>query len=597
MSESGLAYVLRHLAWIREVWRPHLRWLWILGVLTILSALVTMAYPLAFAHVLDSLGTATIEALPAGELPPEVGQAVLALVVIAVVRFAVGFYPGVRAIVNNLIDLDVRMRTFVRVLAKGQRFFARFRTGDIVTRLTDDIVEYPRIAWFSCSGLFRALESSARLTLCLGIMFTLDTRLAMWSLVPLPLVCVAFVMMRGRLLRATAAQREAASETSDHLEAITSGVQVVQAHNAEPRMSRIFRAQLEQRAEAEVALEQSSVLLHVMFQSLSLLGQALVIVLGGMRVLDGELSVGTFVAFYLYLDMLLPPLLDLPNLLVTGRQAFVSIDRVEELATHDAEGEGGALRGSRDPGSAPTLRAHELSFAHPGASSEGSGRRGALSDVSLELAPGDRLAVVGRIGSGKTTLLRLVAGILEPDRGTLSLGGISYAELSRAAFRRLVGVVGQEPILFSGTIRENLLVGRRHERDRIETVLEISGLARELSAMSAGLEHRLGQRGLGLSGGQRQRLAIARALYGDPELLVLDDITAALDAANEERFWERLLAWRPRISILAVTHRPATARRMEQVIVLEDGRVIARGRHHELDDSCEFYRHFNRGRA
>ena len=608
LVKTGL---LSRARWILSAWGRHKGWVTVLFFFTLVSAGVTMAYPLVLGRVVEELRQA-LEAR--ADVDTTVVRVVALLLAIGVGRWVAAMYPGTRALVNSKIDLDLRERAFARLLVKGHRFFGKFRTGDLVTRLTDDIASYPKIAWFCCSGLFRALDSGTRVVACLGLMFWLDRSLALAALAPVPFMIVCFLLLHRRLGKATAAQRAAASETSDHLEAAFTGVTIVQAHAAEGRLGDALRRQLERRAEAEVELARLWVLLSIFFQSLNVVGQLVVVVLGGLRVIDGDMAVGAFFAFYLYLGLLLGPMMDLPNLFVTGRQAFVCMDRLDEVEAFDREGEGGACRGAVKVDAVKALGLERVSAGYlvdPPAEAEGEApkkpakelpkvRRSALREVSLRLERGERVALVGPIGGGKTTVARLLVGALAPTgddgieagRVVAEADGrtLSLADLDAGSFRRSVGFVPQDPVLFTASLRENVVFGRPLDPERLAWAIDLAGMTAEVAALPKGLDHEVGLRGKGLSGGQRQRITIARALYGEPKVLILDDITAALDAENEERFWRRLLERWPDLTALVVTHRAATARRMDRVAMLDEGRVVAQGVHTELLDGSPAYR-------
>lgn len=586
---TRLAYLTAKARWIARAWGRHRPWVLVLVLMTAVSAGVTLAYPLVFGRVVDELHRVVVaRAVDPVTVDQGVTRVVAILLVLGLLRWVAALYPGLRAVVNAKIDLDLRERAFAAILRKGHRFFNRFRTGDVVTRLTDDIASYPKIAWFCCSGLFRALDSSTRVVVCLALMVWLDARLAAWALLPVPGMIVVFVLLHRRLGLATTAQRAAASETSDHLEAAFSGVTVVQAHRAEARMADALRAQLERRAQAEVALSRLWVLLSVFFQALNVVGQLVVVVVGGLRVIDGTLGLGEFFSFYLYLGLLLGPMMDLPNLFVTGRQAFVCMERLDELEGFDLAGEGGACRGVAPVGDIARLELRAVEYAYP--VEGGDVARPALRGVDLALARGERVALVGPIGGGKTTAARVLAGVVTPDAGQVLLDGRPLADHEGRSFRRALAFVPQDPVLFSATLRENVGFGRAPDEQAIWDALDVAGVADEVRAMPGGLDHEVGLRGRGLSGGQRQRLTIARALLGAPQVLVLDDITAALDAENEERFWRRVLARWPGLTALVVTHRLATARRMDRVVMLDEGRIVAQGRHDDLMRDVPCYR-------
>lgn len=570
-----MSYLRAKLAWIVRAWEGSKRFLPVLLFWTFLSTAVTLVYPLVFREVLEKLRTLSEQRTGGAALQAEVRALTWLLLAVAAARFLAGFYPAWRAWVNSRIEWLVRERYFARVLDKGHRFFTRFRTGDVVTRLTDDIAGYPNIAWFCCSGWFRALESFSRVAFCLAVMLWLDRSLALWSLLPVPLMIGAYLLLKTRLSQAVEDQRASASKTSDALEAFFSGVSVVQAHNAESRLGGALSVQLAERAGHELRLAQLWVLFSVFFQALNVVGQLVVVVVGGLRVLDGTLDLGTFFAFYLYLGLLLAPMLDLPNLFVTARQAFVCMERLDELDAYDRRGEGGACQGEVLASDPRLLSASGLRFAYRGLGEDDqAGSAFRLGPLDLELRAGERVALTGEIGAGKTTLLRLLSGALCPDQGQVAVDGTPLREVDGASFRRALGYVPQTPILFSASVRENVLLGREADEARLEQALRLAGLWDEVQDLPEGLEHELGLRGTGLSGGQRQRLTIARALYGEPKLLLLDDLTAALDAENEERFWEKVLAKWPDLSVLAATHREATARRMDRRVELREGRPV-----------------------
>ncbi len=566
-----------YIRWIGRAWRPHLRWLPVLLVMTLLSTGVTLAYPLVFGYVLEEIRRLSVGAELTSDLDAKVRSLIGILLAIGFARFLASFYPAFRALVNSRIELFTRERFFSIVLRKGHDFFTRFRTGDVVTRLTDDIAGYPKIAWFCCSGLFRAFDSASRVVCCLAVMVWLNPALALYALLPVPFMVAFFVVLNKRLRHAVVAQRSAASETSAFLEAAFSGVTVLQAYNAEERLAATLAKQLETRETAEVGLAQLWVLFSIFFQALSVVGQLVIVVLGGLWVIDGTLSLGPYFAYYLYLSLLLGPMMELPKLLVTSRQAFVCMDRLDELASFDTEGELDKQGGDLPLEELARLELKDVDFAY--------GARGdtetdeeqrlvkALDGVSLGVSAGERLAVVGEIGSGKTTAVRVLGGNIAAQRGEVLLNGRLLASYSGRAFRGAVALVPQDPVLFSASVRETVVMGRDENPEQIARALRLAGLVDEVDAMPGGLDYVLGLRGRGLSGGQRQRLTIARALYTTPKLLLLDDITAALDAQNEERFWSQIFEEWPEATVLVVTHRAATARRMQRTVRLRNGRV------------------------
>ena len=575
------------LAWIWSYWRPHRGFLVFLFVFTLVSSAVTVAYPMVFKLVLDHLARAAKET--GGKIPEAaVRRVLLFLGAIAVGRFVAGFYPSFRAWMNLKIDIDVREAVFRRILHKDFRFFHKFATGDMTTRLMDDISEYPKIAWFSCSGIFRAVDAASRLVFCVAAMLLLNWRLTVLSLLPLPVMMYVIYRVRARLTEAGEAQQKAISTTNEMLEKTFSGIRIVKAFGAEPGQTKALGRILDNRIGVQYRLQRLWATITTFDTVASRIGQLVVLAVGGALAVRGEVTVGTLYAFFVYLDMLVQPMWDLPNLVVTSRQAFVSIDREEELIRFPVEvehrGEGAPLPGLE------TLAFEGVGFVFE----EG---RAALEGISFQADRGTVLAVVGPVASGKSTLLKLTAGLLLPSAGRILINGRPLADWCWNDYRARLGYAPQDSLLFSESIRENVSMGRpvppgAGGSDWVLRVLAVARMEDELAVLPQGTETVLGQKGSKVSGGQRQRISIARSLYGRPELLLLDDCTASLDAENEDRLWAGLRAVLPDATVLLVSHRLATIRRADRILVLDGGRLADLGTHDELATRCLVYRRF-----
>jgi len=575
-----------HVRWLWAFWRPH-RWVLVaLGLFTLVSASVAVAYPLVFRWVIDRV-SGIFEAN--GEAQG-LNQVMLILGAILVGHFVARLYPATRAMVNARLERDIRDRVFGELMEKDYRFNNRFRTGDVVTRLTDDIAEWPKVAWFACSGVFRAVESSSKLIFCLAAMLYLSGRLTMLSVIPLPIMMWVFYSLRHRMQYYMEESQKSVSQTNEVLESVFSGVRIVKAFGAEEAQATRLRDVLRRRFEVLLGLVKLQTVMWSLDTFASRLGQMVVIAYGGYLVIEGTLSIGTIFAFYVYLDMLTAPMMDIPFLFMTGQQAFVSIDRVEQLRRFP-------VTEVRSEG--PTLdRVDDIAFENVGFSYDGT--RGHLDEVSFSVGAGSRVAVVGPVACGKSTVLKLIAGIMSPTDGRVLVNGRALSETDWDAYRTKIGYVPQEAVLFSKSVRENVLFGRdvpgeapeSDEEAWTERCLSVAQMDADIKTFPAGVETVVGQRGALVSGGQKQRIAIARALAGWPQVLLLDDSTAALDARNEDRFWTRLdTEFGGRITFV-VSHRLTTIRRADAILVLDDGRLIDQGTHAELEERCAVYRDF-----
>lgn len=607
-----------HVRWIWRYWRPHRLVLVFLALFTLVSTAVTVAYPLVFRAVIDRVSGI----LQSGEADSEIRTVMLILAAILVGHFISRLYPATRAMMNARLERDIRDKVFARLMTKDYHFGNAFRTGDVVTRLTDDIAEFPKIAWFSCSGIFRAVESASKLLFCLIAMLMLSGRLTVLSVLPLPVMMWLFYTLRHRMRHYMEESQRAVSRTNNLLESAFSGIRIVKAFSAEEAQSRRLAEILRERIEALMGLIKLQNVLFSLDTFASRLGQMIVIAYGGALVIRGDISVGTLFAFYVYLDMLTHPMMDVPFLFTTGQQAFVSIDRVEQIRTFPVT--------ESHPTGADLDEVREIAF--DGISFSYDGTRSNLEGVTFRAPAGKRVAVVGPVASGKSTLLKLVAGIVNPTSGEILVNGRPLNDWDWDTYRVQMGYVPQEALLFSQSIEENVTFGRGVPAAAAELSIEpetppeptddqdeyaapgretedgdsdralrrgwarrclsVAQMDSDIATLPCGIDTLVGQKGSLVSGGQKQRVAIARALAGAPSVLLLDDCTAALDARNEDRFWSRLDSDFPDTLCFVVSHRLATIRRADSILVLDEGRLVDHGTHDELLLRCSAYRDF-----
>lgn len=575
---------MKYLAWIWRFWRPHRGWLVLLAFLTLLSSAVTIGYPLVFRYLLDALEQALAQGRP--ELAGTTTWKLIALIAaIGLARSIANFYPGFRAMLNGKLEMDIRRHYFSEIIGKGHRFFQRFRTGDLVTRLTDDIGGFPKIAWFCCSGIFRAVESASKFIFCVVFMLMMNWQLTLLSIIPLPIMLYIFYRIRIVLGQRAQMRQKMVSRTNEALEAAFSGVRILKAFNGERKQAEAFRDVLDERIRVELSMTRLWMGVHNIYFGIQFLGQIIVIVAGGMMVINGKLTIGEFYAFYVYLSLMLAPLMDIPNLFVTSRQAFASIDREIEIEETDGGTEGFYV-GEDAISEVDTVELRNVGFTYD------AGLFPALEGVNLTLRRGEKAAIVGEVGSGKSTLIKIAAGIIPPTEGVVIVNGKPLVQYDIREYRKHVGYIPQEATLFSESVLDNVRFGRDISGEFAAQSLKVAQVHDEMAALPRGLEQVLGQKGLTVSGGQKQRLAIARAVAGGPDVLLMDDCTASLDAENERAFWAMFTETFPGAACLIVTHRLATARQADIIYVLSGGKLVGAGTHEELAASCEEYRSF-----
>jgi len=326
-----------HIRWIREVWRERQGLIWLLLFLTLLSSAVAVAFPLLTKQLFDFLEHAIDSNMSEDVAMVEVRRIALYFAAIGIAGFVAGIFPGVRGALNVVFDYFVRKKYFGEVIRKDIRFFGKFRSGDVITRLTSDISDFPKLSWFLCSGIFRAVESASKVIFCVAAMLSLDWRLALASLASLPIMLFIFARTQAAIYDRVNKNEQAISAINNQLEMSFSGVRVIKAFASEEHYTRFFREALGRRFETEMGVIKLDTVMHLIYQYIDYVAQIALVFVGGLMVTRHTISIGTFYAFYNYLNMLIYPVLDIPQLFVLGKRAFVNIDRLEEMRDYVPE--------------------------------------------------------------------------------------------------------------------------------------------------------------------------------------------------------------------------------------------------------------------
>ena len=464
------------------------------------------------------------------------------------------------------ILFDMRLALFRQLQRLSPRFYAEMPVGQIATRLNADIGEIQRVA------AEIALAWVGNVIFLVGsvvILFRLDRVLFAVSFAIMPISLWALVRYRARLEAAVSGVRDRSADVGSFLIETLLGMRVIVGFNAQEREAQRFRAHNDRFIDALMSMRKLTYLSGGVPGLLLSAGSGAVFLVGGMRVIDHSITMGTLVAFIAYQMRLIWPIQALMGLYASLASARVSLRRVNEILDAPADVVE-APNAVSMPASRGAITLSDVTFAF--------GRAPVLDRVSLEIREGERVAIVGRSGEGKSTIADLLVRQLDPQGGVVQLDGVDLRSVRLADIRRHVLVVDGEPFVFHATIAENIRYAKPDASDaEVASAAQSAGLGALIARLPNGIRTTAGERGRALSAGERQRVAIARAFLADPTVLVLDEATGALDPATEAQVAAGYEAVMEHRTTIIITHRLELARRADRVIVLENGRVVEEG--------------------
>jgi ATP-binding cassette subfamily B protein len=517
-----------------------------------------------------------IDALRSAAPLAEVTRFALLLVGVALIGGVARYF--MRDILNSAsrrIEYDLRNVLFDHLQRMSAVFYDRYATGDVMARATNDLLAVRMVAG---PALMYLVDTIIRAALIVPAMLHISPQLTGLALLPLVGLPVAMVSLGQLIHRRTLEIQNQFGELTNFVHENLSGVRVVRAYRQEHAETAAFRRLNDEYQERNLSLAKVQGIFYPVLTLFGGLGGAAILYVGGRLVVAGVVSVGAFVAFGVYLAMLVWPMIALGwaiNLVQRGAAAMARINQV--LDERPAIVSPAAPAPLPPAAGARALAVEGVWFRYPNAPERG----WVLEDVSFSIAPGRSLAIVGATGSGKTTLVDLFVRTYDPDHGRILIDGVDIRRLSLEELHHAVGFVPQETFLFSATLRENVLLGAPDD-GRLQRVAEVSQLSEALPALPRGFDTMLGERGINLSGGQKQRAAIARALAQNPPIFVLDDALSAVDAQTETRILAGLRdALAGRTSVI-VSHRLTAVREADWILVLDRGRVVEQGTHETL---------------
>jgi ATP-binding cassette, subfamily B, multidrug efflux pump len=572
--------------------------LFIPGLLcAVVSAVFTIMVPIVVRHAVDSIpGFVDTYRLYAGTALEAhyYGEFFATLFVFAVIIIVLSLFSGLFSflmrqtvvVASRHIEFDLRTQLYDHLQRLPQQFYRRYSTGDMITRSTSDIENVRRYVGPALMYVTRAVVIVAT---AISVMLVISPTLTLYALIPMPFLGVAVFFMAHMVhSRSDAIQRQYSVLTS-HVQEALSGIRVLKAYTREAseaegfdRESGAYRTRM-----LDLALVDSA--WRPVFLLLVGLSTVIVVWVGGLQVMEGAITIGNIAEYLIYVVLMTWPVASMGFVITMVQRASASMIRLNELL-------------DTEPAIADDVRTDEsvedvsgsISFRGVSYRYEGS-EAAAVADVSIEVPAGSTLAIVGRTGSGKSTLVEMIPRVIDPTEGEVLIDGIDVRSIPVGVLRSSIGYVPQEVFLFSDTISNNIAFGELEAHDdQVEQASREADLLENVVEFPSGFETFVGERGITLSGGQKQRTSIARAIIRRPPILILDDALSAVDTNTERRILDALREHYGRRTIVIVSHRISAVQDADQIVVLDEGRIVERGDHASLLDANGLYAEFHR---
>jgi len=553
--------------------KPYTWWIILTLIIGALKFGIPLMLPMIHKYIIDSL--LLNDAMPV-ETKIRMLLTVLggAFVLFVVLRIPIEYYRQYFAqLVTSRILFDIRNRLYDHMQMLSVRFYQNRKVGEIISRFINDVEQTKNLVEV---GLMNIWLDMFTLTFAIGLMFYLNATLTLIAISIFPLYAIAVQVLYKRLKQLTKDRSQALAEVQAYLHERIQGIPVIRSFTLEKYEQGKFSEKNRHFLNRAMAHTRWNAVTFTVINTLTDIAPLLVIGVGGYMVIRGNLQLGSFVAFFGYLERLYAPLRRLVNSSTVLTQASASLDRMVELMQepYDIVDKPDARPLPKGPGS---IRFDHVWFRYNDRSDW------VLKGVNLEIRPGQTVAFVGMSGGGKSSLISLIPRFFDVQDGRICVNGMDIRDVTQQSLRAQIGMVQQDNILFSGTVRENILLGNPYASEQELIAAAQAANAHDfIMSLPKGYETEIGERGVKLSGGQKQRIAIARVFLKNPGILILDEATSALDLESEHLIQQSLQTLARNRTTLIVAHRLSTITHADRIYVMENGEIVEQGTHEEL---------------
>ena len=482
-------------------------------------------------------------------------------------------------VMSRLIEFDLKNEIFQQYENLSLSFYKRNRTGDLMNRISEDV---GKVRMYFGPAIMYTMNMLVLFVVAIGKMASIDTKLTLYTLLPLPILSVSIYFLSRTINKRSTIVQQYLSKLTTAAQETFSGINVVKAYSIEHSSFKSFHQLVVTNKDKNISLYKAQALFFPLMILLIGISNIMVIYVGGMQYIDGEIeNIGIIAEFIIYVNMLTWPVAVVGWVTSIVQQAEVSQNRINEFLSEKPDIENHSLAETDIEGK---IEFDKVSFTYSDTGIK------ALENVSFKVQKGETLAIVGKTGSGKSTIAALISRMFDASEGKVLIDDQPIKELNLSSLRQSIGAVPQDAFLFSDTIKNNIKIGRDQASDEeVYTAAKSAFVYHNIVNFKDGFDTHVGERGVTLSGGQKQRVSIARALISRPKILVFDDCLSAVDTETEEIILNNLkLATEGKTTVI-ISHRASSVKNADQIIVLDEGRIVESGKHEELIEKQGYY--------